>query len=106
MCLSAAKKSDWRGEELLFLKLFFGVKKGWKILLASVRRKLKRMTFFRWLQKELYGLEEDFGVVAGGVVDDAEKVGFVDGFRIWAVAKIRFDGAFQFFHFVDGISLR
>ena len=60
----------------------------------------------RWLQKELYGLEEDFGVVTGGVVDDAEKVGFVDGFRIWAVAKIRFDGAFQFFHFVDGISLR
>ena len=61
---------------------------------------------FRWLQKELYSLEEDFGVVAGGVVDDAEKVGFVDGFRIWAVAKIRFDGAFQFFHFVDGICLR
>lgn len=60
----------------------------------------------RWLQKELYGLEEDFGVVTGGVVDDAEKVGFVDGFRIWAVAKIRFDGAFQFFHFVDGICLR
>ena len=60
----------------------------------------------RWLQKELFGLEEDFGVVAGGVVDDAEKVGFVDGFRIWAVAKIRFDSAFQFFHFVDGIYLR
>ena len=60
----------------------------------------------RWFRKELYGLEEDFGVVAGGVVDDAEKVGFVDGFRIWAVAKIRFDGAFQFFHFVDGICLR
>ena len=60
----------------------------------------------RWLQKELYGLEEDCGVVAGGVVDDAEKLGFVDGFRIWAVAKIRFDGAFQFFHFVDGICLR
>ena len=62
--------------------------------------------FVRWLQKELYGLEEDFSVVTGGVVDDAEKVGFVDGFRFRAVAKIRFDGAFQFFHFVDGICLR
>ena len=66
---------------------------------------VKTNDFFSF-QKELYGLEEDFGVVAGSVVDDAEKVGFVDGFRIWAVAKIRFDGAFQFFHFVDGICLR
>lgn len=77
--------------------------------IASVRRKLRRMTFWFVGSKknyELYGLEEDFSVVAGGVVDDAEKVGFVDGFRIWAVAKIRFDGAFQFFHFVDGICLR
>lgn len=50
----------------------------------------------------LVGLEDYFGEVAGGVVADAEKVGFVEDFGVAAVRKIGFNNGNEFSHFIEG----